>query len=178
MLSCVWGDIMKKIIKRIIKKIRKKIKKKVDINELALEQGFETFEQISSQEHENSVGYVWVENTDVNANKRIIINQEKLNEAELEKEYYYRYYIALALSYYQLSGNAESFYQQLRTNVHDIEAENLASQMLMPSKEFQKYSKKYKKDIIRLMDHFEVPSDVVEERLSQQEKNKVKVLKR
>lgn len=48
----------------------------------------------------------------------------------------------------------------------------------MPSKEFQKYSKKYKKDIIRLMDRFEVPSTVVEERLSKQKKNKVKVLKR
>lgn len=162
MLSCVWGDIMKKI----------------DVNELVLKQGFGVFIQISSQKNDNLIGYVWVENTDVNANKRIVIDQDKLNEAGLEKKYYYRYYIDLALSYYQLSGNAESFYQELRTNVHDIEVENLASEMLMPSKEFQKYSKKYKKDIIRLMDRFEVPSTVVEERLSKQKKNKVKVLKR
>jgi hypothetical protein len=162
MLSCVWGDIMKKI----------------DVNELVLKQGFKVFIQISSQKDDNLIGYVWVGNTDVNANKRIVIDQDKLNEAGLEKEYYYRYYIALALSYYQLSGNAESFYQELRTNVHDIEVENLASEMLMPSKGFQKYSKKYKKDIIRLMDRFEVPSTVVEERLSKQKKNKVKVLKR
>lgn len=162
MLSCVWGDIMKRI----------------DVNELVLKQGFEVFIQISSQKHDNFIGYVWVENTNVNANKRIVIDQEKLNGAGLEKEYYYRYYIALALSYYQLSGNAESFYQQLKSNVHDIEVENLASQILMPSKEFQKYSRKYKKNIARLVDQFKVPSIVVEERLSQQEKNKVKVLKR
>lgn len=70
MLSCVWGDIMKKI----------------DVNELVLKQGFGVFIQISSQKNDNLIGYVWVENTDVNANKRIVIDQDKLNEAGLEKK--------------------------------------------------------------------------------------------
>lgn len=61
MLSCVWGDIMKKI----------------DVNELVLKQGFKVFIQISSQKDDNLIGYVWVGNTDVNANKRIVIDQDK-----------------------------------------------------------------------------------------------------
>lgn len=156
----MWGDDMKS----------------VNINQMAEKQGFQILIQIPSERDDDSIGYIWIENMKINCNKRIVINENILNITDTQRDYYYRYYVALALAYSELTNEKEKFYKQIRANIHDIEVESLASRMLMPEKEFQKYSKKYKKDITKLMIHFKAPSILIEERLK--EKNKVKSLKR
>lgn len=151
------------------------MKKIVDIRELALKDGFQIFSQASTRD-ENLIGYVWVE--DINSDKRIVIDENVLNEMGLESEYYFRYYIALALSYFKSANVKETYYKQIKSNIHDIEVEDLAKKMLIPEKEFNKYSKKYNKDIVKLMNHFKVPSILIEEMLNDKKKGRVKTLKK
>ncbi len=151
------------------------MKKIVDIRDIALKDGFKIYIQTFTR-NENLIGYVWVEN--INFDKRIVIDENILNEMGLESEYYFRYYIALALSYFKIANVKENYYKQIKSNIHDIEVEDLAKKMLIPEKEFNKYSKKYNNDIVKLMNHFKVPSTVIEEILNDKKKGKVKTLKK
>lgn len=138
---------------------------KVDIIKIAEEMGFKIYTQASNKRQKNVLGYVAC------GDKKIIVLQNSCNYNSF-KDYIYNnhYLISLALSYYNNAIEKEKFYKIIYDNIHDIDIETEAINMILPTKKLKKAICRYKNDVEKISNLFEVPKYIVEEKIEHQKK--------
>lgn len=140
---------------------------KIDIEKIANKMGFNIYFKLTHTD-DNIIGYI-----DCNGDKSIIVSAKE--KYELESEYYYkvRYIISLAVSYYEEAENKDKYQKIIYSNIHDFDIEQKAILKLLPEKNFKKAYNKYKNDIDKLSQKFEVPSWIIEKRINENNHKKL-----